>query len=100
VSLVSRDEQKLLRDIERLIRSELKREIVAGFEPGTRPDTEPEERRPPPRRNPRAASNRSGDGRNSDGASRGGAARQGQRRSGNGNGRAGAPRRRSGGMQD
>ncbi|UCG96037.1 MAG: DEAD/DEAH box helicase [Burkholderiales bacterium] len=37
ISLVSREEQPLLRDIERLIRRQLPREVVAGFEAGAAP---------------------------------------------------------------
>lgn len=33
ISLVSADEGKLLRGIERLIKQELPREVIAGFEP-------------------------------------------------------------------
>jgi ATP-dependent RNA helicase RhlE len=37
ISLVSREEQPLLRDIERVIRRQLPREVVPGFEAGTLP---------------------------------------------------------------
>jgi ATP-dependent RNA helicase RhlE len=37
ISLVSREEQPLLRDIERLIRRQLPREVIAGFEAGSAP---------------------------------------------------------------
>jgi ATP-dependent RNA helicase RhlE len=37
ISLVSREEQPLLRDIERLIRRQLPREVVPGFEDGSAP---------------------------------------------------------------
>jgi ATP-dependent RNA helicase RhlE len=39
ISLVSRDEQPFLRDIERLIRRQLPREVVPGFEAGSVPST-------------------------------------------------------------
>ena len=56
VSLVSPDENVFLRDIERLLRKQLPREVVAGFEagkPGTIVEDEAPRRAPPP---PRRAS--------------------------------------------
>ncbi len=56
ISLVSREEQPFLRDIERLIRRQLPREVVPGFEAGSQPsasfvDTSaPRESRPAPSR--------------------------------------------------
>lgn len=81
VSLVSADEQRLLRGIERLIRQELKQEVVAGFEPGTRSaSTEQEQTAPGTRRPGSRQRSRSGGG---GGGGPGGEARrsQGRRRS-------------------
>ena len=39
ISLVSREEQPLLRDIERVIRRQLPREVIPGFETGTAPSS-------------------------------------------------------------
>jgi ATP-dependent RNA helicase RhlE len=56
ISLVSREEQPLLRDIERVIRRQLPREVVPGFEAGTAPSASfvdtpaPREARPAPHR--------------------------------------------------
>ena len=58
ISLVSREEQPLLRDIERVIRRQLPREVVPGFEAGTAPSTSfidatpPRDARPTPQRGP------------------------------------------------
>ncbi len=54
VSLVSPDENGLLRDIERLIRRELPRQTVAGFEldPNARNEPEADDRPPRPSRRP------------------------------------------------
>jgi ATP-dependent RNA helicase RhlE len=55
ISLVAPDEMPLLRDIERLIRRQLRREVVAGFESGTAPSPTfvdaqtPRDQRPAPR---------------------------------------------------
>jgi ATP-dependent RNA helicase RhlE len=40
ISLVSSEEMRLLADIERLIKREIPRQIIAGFEPGSAPRTE------------------------------------------------------------
>jgi ATP-dependent RNA helicase RhlE len=69
VSLVSGEEKKLLRDIERVLRSEVPREMIAGYEPDPNRKPEPQETRGnngrgrggPPRKNgnaPRGESNR------------------------------------------
>jgi ATP-dependent RNA helicase RhlE len=56
ISLVSREEQPLLRDIERVIRRQLPREVVPGFEAGTAPSASfvdaqvPRDSQPAPRR--------------------------------------------------
>jgi ATP-dependent RNA helicase RhlE len=56
ISLVSREEQPLLRDIERVIRRQLPREVVPGFEAGAAPSASfidapaPREARPAPQR--------------------------------------------------
>jgi ATP-dependent RNA helicase RhlE len=53
VSLVSADENAFLRDIERLLKKQLPREVVAGFEagkPGTIVEEHEQRRAPPPRR--------------------------------------------------
>jgi ATP-dependent RNA helicase RhlE len=56
ISLVSREEQPLLRDIERLIRRELPREVIPGFEAGAAPSAAfidapaPRDSRPAPSR--------------------------------------------------
>jgi ATP-dependent RNA helicase RhlE len=56
ISLVSREEQPLLRDIERVIRRQLPREVVPGFEAGTLPSASfvdspaPRDGRPAPSR--------------------------------------------------
>jgi ATP-dependent RNA helicase RhlE len=56
ISLVSREEQPLLRDIERLIRRQLPREVVPGFEAGSAPSASfvdtpaPRDARPQPSR--------------------------------------------------
>jgi ATP-dependent RNA helicase RhlE len=56
ISLVSREEQPLLRDIERVIRRQLPREVVPGFEAGAAPSTSfvdspaPRDGRPAPQR--------------------------------------------------
>ena len=71
ISLVSREEQPLLRDIERLIRRQLPREVVPGFEAGSQPSTsfidapaEREARPQPARGQPRREQPRGGDKRN------------------------------------
>jgi len=45
VSLVSPDEQKLLRDIERLLKREVPRQVLEGYEPNSRGMTAPEPKR-------------------------------------------------------
>jgi ATP-dependent RNA helicase RhlE len=56
ISLVSREEQPLLRDIERVIRRQLPREVVPGFETGSAPSASfvdtpgPRDAHPAPRR--------------------------------------------------
>jgi ATP-dependent RNA helicase RhlE len=65
LSLLSSDERGLMRDIERLIRRQLPREQVAGFEPDPNARNEPEaDDRPPrpPRGKPGAGSGRAGAG--------------------------------------
>ncbi|ALT00334.1 DEAD/DEAH box helicase [Lacimicrobium alkaliphilum] len=66
VSLLSIDENKLIRDIERLLKRQLPREVIAGFEPDPNAKPEPEVSRP-----------RTNQGRNRP---------AGRARSGNGNG--------------
>jgi ATP-dependent RNA helicase RhlE len=46
VSLLSLDENKLIRDIERLLKRQLPREVIAGFEPDPNAKPEPEVSRP------------------------------------------------------
>ena len=61
VSLVCIDEQKLLRDIERLLKCEIEKEILPGYEPDPRIKAEPILKRRPPRpqsRQPSAARNK------------------------------------------
>ena len=58
VSLVSPDENTFLRDIERLLKKQLPREVVPGFEagkPGTIVEEEAPRRAPPPRRGQNSA---------------------------------------------
>ncbi|MBN9429437.1 MAG: DEAD/DEAH box helicase [Burkholderiales bacterium] len=70
LSLVSSDEDVLLRDIERLIKRSLPRAVIAGFERDPNARDEPEiDDRPP--RQPRRPG-RGGDGRNARGGARGG----------------------------
>lgn len=88
VSLVSGDEQKLLRGIERLIRRELKQKVVAGFEPGTRSDHDPEERSAPPPRRRQADSRNDGPRGNKPRRESSPRGRSGQRRRGGGDHRA------------
>ena len=47
VSLVDKEELKLLRDIERLLKRELPRKTLPGYEPGTGPANSPDDERPP-----------------------------------------------------
>ncbi len=64
VSLVSPDENGLLRDIERLLRREIRRESVPGFalDPNARNDVEIDDRPPRPPRRPSSRSHDSGAG--------------------------------------
>jgi len=114
VSLVCAEESKQLRDIERLIKKTLEREVIAGFKPG---EALPESRSAPhrtdarPPRNNKAghsAGDRSGSkraGSSRSGNNRSGDNRSGNNRSGNnvqsmekrGSGQPGRRRRRSGG---
>ncbi len=63
ISLVERDEEKLLKAIERLTKQTLPRQIVAGFKPDPNAPRAPEEDdrppRPPQSRRPRAGGSRS-----------------------------------------
>jgi ATP-dependent RNA helicase RhlE len=84
VSLVAGAERGLLKDIERLLRTELPRTMVPGFEPGSGPAPEPEQRSShnhAPRRHQGGGQSRHGGHSRpgSQGQSRG----NGQRRSGN-----------------
>ncbi len=78
ISLVSREEQPLLRDIERVIRRQLPREVVPGFEAGSAPSASfidasvPRESRSAPSR----SQPRRGQPARSGGAGRNGAAKQ------------------------
>jgi ATP-dependent RNA helicase RhlE len=45
ISLVCVDEHAFLRDIERLLRKSIRREVIAGFEPDANADTQPQSRR-------------------------------------------------------
>ena len=83
VSLVAPPERSLLRDIERLLRQELPKFTVAGFEPGSGPGPEAEPRREhnhAPRRHHGGGQRRHGQSRP---GSRGHGRGNGQRRSGN-----------------
>jgi ATP-dependent RNA helicase RhlE len=65
VSLVCIDEQKLLRDIERLLKSEIRKEIIPGYEPDSRIKAEPlrngrPQRSSPKRRRPASKKRRGG----------------------------------------
>jgi len=53
VSLVCIDEQKLLHDIERLLKSEIRKEIIPGYEPDPRIRAEPIRNGRPQRSNPK-----------------------------------------------
>ncbi len=56
ISLVSIDEQKLLRDIERMLKTEIPKVIIPGYEPDPKIKPEPIFNRRPPFRGPRNSS--------------------------------------------
>jgi ATP-dependent RNA helicase RhlE len=106
ISLVCVDENGFLRDIERLIKREIPKEIVAGFEPPSHERPEPivlgrmvigegagRGGARPPRREGSGGYGRSDSGRSSQGASRGngGGGGGGQAHRGHGGARTGAP---------
>ncbi|RTL58202.1 MAG: DEAD/DEAH box helicase [Rhodocyclaceae bacterium] len=82
LSLVSHDERIQLRDIERLIKKDLDKSIIVGFEPSANPPREPAKAKPQPRRQGSGGGNgaRSGAPRSgAPGASRNGSGARGQR---------------------
>jgi ATP-dependent RNA helicase RhlE len=88
ISLVAGAERSLLRDIERLLRTELPQTVVPGFEPGQAPLHEPDAR---PARSHHAPRRHQGSGQ----GRQGGHGRPGSRDHGNGQGRS----RSSGGQR-
>ncbi|WBS04721.1 DEAD/DEAH box helicase [Pseudoduganella sp. SL102] len=72
VSLVCVDEHDMLKDIEKLIKQTLPREVIAGFEPDPTARPQPIQLRSGngPHRNPRAGGNNPGGGRGKPGVSR------------------------------
>jgi ATP-dependent RNA helicase RhlE len=101
LSLVCAEETGFMRDIERLMKVEVPREVIEGFEPSRNPPASAE---PPPRRRPQQRpQQRNGSGRgNGAQQRRNGEGRPGNRAAAHGNGnRAAAPQRdRNGASRD
>jgi ATP-dependent RNA helicase RhlE len=100
VSLVCVDGHDMLKDIEKLIKQTLPREVIAGFEPDPSARPQPIQLRSGngPHRNPRAGGNNGGGGRGKPGVSRannGGGGSGGGSGNGGGNRSAAAPAARS-----
>ena len=87
ISLVAGAERGLLKDIERLLRTELPKTIVPGFEPGTGPAHEPDNR--PPRQHHHAPRRHQGGGQRQGGHHHGRGNSQGRSRSNGGGQRSG-----------
>jgi ATP-dependent RNA helicase RhlE len=96
VSLVCVDEHQMLKDIEKLIKQTLPRDVIAGFEPDLNAKAQPIQLRSG---NAGHANRGGGGGRPAGGRNGGGqrSAAQSGRAAGNGNGNGGAPRSANGG---